>query len=425
MPSYWHRRCSWCTDGRRLDEGSSKFLGRRALSGAKGAKCQGTSVNERLVVLLRTPLTGKGPGYTCGLLARGMVCKTLAVTIVTPRARSFPVSPADVVEVLPKWTRYMPYRWVEAVGRDRLEALFLDVATKAEFRRSSAYIFPDAALETIRRLKRACIPIFREMINCHRGTAKTILDDAYKRLGEAPRHGITEQSVALEQAALESIDYIFCPNPIVEASLLENNLQPSKLLKASYGWDPARFSGSERLLDSHEGLTAVFVGNICVRKGAHLLLDYWAQSGVRGRLVMAGSMEPIIKEKCDERLGRNDVVVLDYVRNVGALYRSADVFVFPTLEEGGPQVTYEACGCGLPVITTPMGAGRIVRDNHEGFVIDPYHRDGWISALRVLAEDVNRRRIMANAALERARHFVWDKVAARRREQILDRLADR
>jgi glycosyltransferase involved in cell wall biosynthesis len=381
-------------------------------------------VNERLVVLLPIPLTGKGPSYTCGSLARGMVNKELAVTIITPRARSFPVSPADVVEILPQWTRYMPYRWVESFARHTLEPTFLALAIKPEFGMSAAYIFPDAAVETILRLKRARTTVFREMINCHRGTAKSILDDAYKRLGLAPGHGITEQSVALEQKALEAVDYIFCSNHMVEASLLENHLQSSKLLQASYGWEPARFSGSEKLLDSSAGLTAVFVGRICIRKGVHLLLDYWAQSGVKGRLLMAGAMEPIIKEKCANHLKRDDVIVLDYVVNVGALYRSADVFVFPTLEEGGPQVTYEACGCGLPVITTPMGAGRIVRDNQEGFVIDPYDRDRWISALRMLADDADRRRIMANAAFESARYFVWDRVAARRRQQILERLVD-
>lgn len=310
------------------------------------------------------------------------------------------------------------------MAEGRLETAFLAFAASPELQTSAAYIFPDAALETLLHLKRAHITVFREMINCHRGTAKAILDDAYMRLGVAPRHDITEQSVVLEQKALETVNYIFCSNHLVEASLLEHNLESAKLLEASYGWDPARFSGSDKLLDPSEGLTAVFVGKICVRKGVHLLLDYWAQSGVKGRLVMAGAMEPIVKEKCADHLSRNDVIVLDYVRNVGALYRSADVFVLPTLEEGGPQVTYEACGCGLPVITTPMGAGRIVRDNQEGFVIDPYDRESWISALRMLADDPYRRRTMANAAFERARDFVWDKVAVRRRQQILDRLVN-
>jgi glycosyltransferase involved in cell wall biosynthesis len=380
-------------------------------------------MTERIAVLLQIPLTGKGPGYTCGALAREMATEELAVTIVTPRFRVFQVSPAEVMEVLPRWTRYIPYRWLRPVIRGGLETAFLAFATDPESQIGAAYIFPDAELGTIMQLKGAGITVFREMINCPRGTAKIILDEAYRRLGLLPQHSITEESVALEQKALEAVDYIFCSNPMSEASLLENHVHANKLLKASYGWDPARFSGSEKLLSPSKGITAVFVGGICVRKGAHLLLDYWAQSGVNGRLVLAGQLEPAIKAKCATLLSRDDVIVRDYIANVGALYRSADVFAFPSLEEGGPQVTYEACGCGLPVITTPMGAGRIVRHDREGFVIDPYDRLGWISAIRKLADDVNVRRKMANAAIERARDFVWSEVAGRRRRQVLNILS--
>ncbi len=278
-------------------------------------------------------------------------------------------------------------------------------------------------MTTIKELKRADIKVFREMINCHRGSAKIILDEAYRRIGASPIHTITDASVAVEQELLEEVDYVFCPNPMVERSLVENRISKTKIISASYGWDPERFRGSSELLQPIEGITIVFAGLIGVRKGCHLLLDYWARSKVRGRLVLAGAMEATIKENCAALLARDDVVVLDYVSDVGALYRSADIFAFPSLEEGGPQVTYEACGCGLPVITTPMGAGRIVRDGEEGLVLDPYDDKGWIAAIQSMAEDHHRRRTMGFRAAERAGLFHWDTVALRRRQQMLDRLA--
>jgi glycosyltransferase involved in cell wall biosynthesis len=151
-------------------------------------------------------------------------------------------------------------------------------------------------------------------------------------------------------------------------------------------------------------------------------LDYWARSGVKGRLILAGKLEPVIKYKCAAYLNRKDVVVLDYVRDVGALYRSADIFVLPSLEEGGPMVSYEACGCGLPVVTTTMGAGAIVRHNREGLVLDPYDGDSWIAAIRGLAGNIERRRTLSIAAAERAQSYHWSAVAARRRRMILERL---
>lgn len=377
-----------------------------------------------LDILLPLPLTQRGTSYTCGMIARGMATSDFAVTIVTPRARGYTVRPANVVEVLPGWARHVPYRWVKERAVSNIERAFLTRLGNGESRGRGAYIWPDATAGFIAALKDAGIVVFREMINGHRGSSKLILDRAYRQFGLEPRHGITAESVIEEQRRLEAADYIFCPNAMVDASLRSHNLAESKFIQSSYGWDPARFLGKSRLLPPCDGLTAVFVGSVCIRKGCHLLLDYWARSKVRGRLVLAGEMDPTIREQCAPLLAREDVVVLDYVRDIGALYRSADVFVFPSLEEGGPQVTYEACGVGLPAITTPMGAGRIVRHGREGMVLDPYDREGWIGALQMMAEDHASRARMAEAARARAKLFHWDSVAERRKQQIAKRITN-
>ncbi|MEY9884256.1 glycosyltransferase family 4 protein [Bradyrhizobium sp. USDA 329] len=372
-------------------------------------------------VLMPLPLTGKGVGYTCGSLAEAMADRDFGVTIVTPRSR-WPLPLVEVIETLPAWKRYFPYGWVKSGAGRSMEAAFLSHLDRSRSRRVAAYLWPSASMELLQELRRRDIPVFREQFNCHTRTAKAILDDAYGKIGVAPMHGITDATVDRETESLEAMDYIFCPNQPVESSLLENGVSKSKCLETAYGWDPVRLSGKNRLLPSNHEFTAVFVGIIGVRKGAHLILDYWAKSGVKGRLVLAGRMEPVIKEKYSDLLARDDVTVLDYVEDVGSLYRSADIFVFPSLEEGGPQVTYEACGCGLPVITTSMGAGRIVRNECEGLVLDPYDAAGWIAAIRRLAEDTELRRRMSAAALEHAQRFTWTTVAGRRREQMIGRL---
>ena len=374
-------------------------------------------------VLLPLPLNGKGVGYTCGSLAKGMVDRDFGVTIVTPRSR-WPLPSVEVIDALPYWARYIPYRWVKTRAARTLDGAFLSWMDRFHSQKSAAYLWPDASVEILRELKRRDITIFREQYNCHTGTAKRILDRAYEVLGMTPQHGITDEKVERETAILEAIDYVFCPNAQVVSSMRENGVPAERLLETTYGWDPARFSGQHKHLPLNDGITAVFVGIICVRKGAHLILEYWARSGVKGRLVLAGKMEPAIKDKCAHLLARDDVIVLDYVEDVGALYRSADIFVFPSLEEGGPQVTYEACGCGLPVVTTEMGAGRIVRHEREGFVLDPYDAAGWITAIRALAENRELRRTMSDAASERAQQFTWAAVARSRRQQMQDCLGN-
>ncbi|HEY2708152.1 MAG TPA: glycosyltransferase family 4 protein [Caulobacteraceae bacterium] len=391
---------------------------------------QGSKVSAalKLETLIRLPITGRGPGYTCGVLAQEMSRHGLDVEIVTPRARNVSLSPARLIQALPFWARPIPYRLTPSATSfavKQTERLFVDrVLSKAASDRVAAYIFPEASIEVLERLHDKGVPIFREMINCHRGTAKRILDDAYERVGRAPAHGITAESVLIENEALELADFIFCPNSLVEDSLTEHHGDPGKIIHTSYGWDPARFAEERRRLKPADGLTVLFAGGVSIRKGAHLLLDYWARSGVVGRLVLVGKVEPTIRELCGDLLSRPDVLLLDYTRNIGDLYRSADVFAFPTLEEGGPQVTYEACGCGLPVLTSPMGAGRAVRNGVEGFVLDPYDGDAWVTALRDLAADKDKRVAMAAAAAARAKEFVWSKVAGERNRQIELRLGE-
>lgn len=379
-------------------------------------------MKTQLNVFMPLPLTERGPAYTCGMLAQGMADSTLGVTVVTPRARTISVAPASVVQVLPRWARRLPYRWVRQDNDERLNQTFLSQFDTAAPMSQAAYIWPDMSLEAIKRLKQKGVTTFREMINCHRATAKAILDEAYHRVGVPPSHGITELSAIAEQKALEAVDYIFCPNPQVEASLIANGIPSGKLIGTSYGWDPGRFPVSPNRAEPDDKVTFLFVGSLNVRKGCHLLLDYWARSKINGRLVLAGQIDDIIKERCAPLLAREDVEVLGYVPNVAALFRKADVFVFPTLEEGGPQVTYEACGCALPVITTPMGAGRIVRDGREGIIRDAYDANSWISALCMLAEDHHMRRRFSLSANQRAGMFKWNRVAQRRREHILSRL---
>ena len=77
-------------------------------------------------------------------------------------------------------------------------------------------------------------------------------------------------------------------------------------------------------------------------------------------------------------------------------------------------MTYEAAACGLPCIVSPMGAARIVRGGIEGYVIDPFDGDGWISAMKNLAANPDfRKRFGAASAAQAAEEFTWQKVGAR------------
>jgi glycosyltransferase involved in cell wall biosynthesis len=286
-----------------------------------------------------------------------------------------------------------------------------------------AYVWPGASLATYREVKRRGHPLAVERINCHTATARRILDEAYRRVGLPPGHGITDEKVRGEREELELADAVFAPSPLVKQFLLDEGVPAGKILSTSYGWSPQRLRGTTRALPPSDGITVLFVGLACIRKGAHLLLDAWARARLPGRLVIAGKIDPDIATLCADHLRRPDVVRLGHVADVGAVYRSADLFAFPSLEEGSPLVSYEAAACGLPLLVSPMGAGRFVRHGEEGFVIDPYDTEAWVAALHRLAADRDLRRAMGAAAARRAEEFTWRRVGQARADLLLERFA--
>jgi glycosyltransferase involved in cell wall biosynthesis len=278
-----------------------------------------------------------------------------------------------------------------------------------------AYIWPGASPWVYEQVKAHGRTLIMERINCHQASARRILDDAYDRLGLPAAHGITDVNTAREQYKLEMADLVFCPSPLVRKSLLEAGIPADKLLSVSYGWDPRRFSGTHRALERVDGITLVFVGLACVRKGVHLLLRAWERAKVAGRLVIVGDVAADIAGKCADQLNRSDVLHLPYHKDVAAVFRSADVFAFPTLEEGSPLVSYEAMASGLASIISPMGAGEVVRDGREGIVLDPYAEDAWVEAIQRLARDDELRENLGRRARQRAQDYTWQQVGRRRR----------
>jgi glycosyltransferase involved in cell wall biosynthesis len=347
-----------------------------------------------------------------------MLSPSFDVHIFTPVSRKKLPTGLVLTQTLPWHKRFVPYRFISESGPTSVERKLFAQLGPPTCDRGIVYLWPGASMYAVEELKRRGFSLVREMTNCHRASAKRILDEAYSRWGVSPQHGISQQSTLDEIEQLAFMDYIFCPNEMVEQSVREANGEGLKLLSTSYGWDPGRFASATATLQEMDGVTVLFVGSINVRKGVHLLLEIWKESKISGRLILAGKMDPLIAQRCSDVLNREDVVVMDYVDDIASLYRSADIFVFPTIEEGGPQVTYEAAANSLAVITTPMGKGRILEDGQNGFVRDPFDRDGWIDCLRMLANSREWRTQIGAMARKAADAFTWDKVGARRRHQL-------
>ena len=108
---------------------------------------------------------------------------------------------------------------------------------------------------------------------------------------------------------------------------------------------------------------------------------------------------------------------------LAALYRLADVFVFPSLYEGFGLPPLEAMASGTPVVTSNVSSlPEVVGD--AALMIDPYEPQAIADAIRRVLVEPELRATLRTRGLARAREFSWER-SIRRVRQIYDEvLAD-
>jgi glycosyltransferase involved in cell wall biosynthesis len=102
-------------------------------------------------------------------------------------------------------------------------------------------------------------------------------------------------------------------------------------------------------------------------------------------------------------------------QTLAALYRLANVFVFPSLYEGFGLPPLEAMASGTPVITSNVSSlPEVVGD--AAVMIDPYESEAIAGAMHRVLTDEGLRADLRRKGLARAREFSWERSIARVRE---------
>jgi glycosyltransferase involved in cell wall biosynthesis len=285
---------------------------------------------------------------------------------------------------------------------------------KTEKLSSPVYLWAGLSLDIFERFNNQGAKIIVERINCHRSTSRRIVEKAGEHFGINLAGSISDKQIEEENRKLTIADTIFCPSPTVRASMLENNVPEYKLLSTSYGWSPERFPSAGAPRPKNPRPVFLFTGTLCIRKGIPLLLEAWRKADIDGELLLCGGIDQEIHSLLAKELTGNNIRHIAYTKNIGEVYALADVFVFPSLEEGGPMVTYEAMAHGIPPIVTAMGGGAIVQDNINGIVLPDMNIDAWAEAITDLAENPKKRAILGEKAKVRSQQFTWQNVAEQR-----------
>lgn len=219
------------------------------------------------------------------------------------------------------------------------------------------HVWPDAALETIKKANSLGIPTVLERPNAHTRYAYDSVQSECKRLGIVlpPDHEYAYKLDVLqkEEAEYNLTDFLLCASEFTVKTFVDQGVPREKLLRHIYGYDEKLYHpNSTQHAKPH--LTVLFAGVAAVRKGVHFALEAWLQSPAHkaGTFMIAGEFLPEYAAKFSGMLSHPSVRILGHRNDMPELMRQSDILVLPSIEEGFGLVVVEAMGSGcVPLVS--------------------------------------------------------------------------
>jgi glycosyltransferase involved in cell wall biosynthesis len=177
------------------------------------------------------------------------------------------------------------------------------------------------------------------------------------------------------------------------------------------GIDRRFFFPREQELSRPGPLLVLYAGTFQPRKRVELIIQQAARHpDVRFRLAGRGETEPACRALA-QQLGCHNIEFVGHLSamELGDEMRKADLFLFPSILEGHPQVLGQASACGLPVVAMNLYRPDYVLNDESGFLVES---DAELAGkLELLLRDPNLRRSMSRAAALHTLQFDWDRIA--------------
>jgi starch synthase len=336
--------------------------------------------------------------------------------------RAYDGPPKDRVRCIP--SREMVRLGAKQLGLDNLlcsgERPFSVIGMYRQFDRRVArrlreitvdavYAYEGGALKTFREAKRLGIAAMYELPSGYWYWERDLLSAEAERNPEFaalhPKLADSAGHMQWKDEELRLADTVFVASQHVRRTLA-GVVADEKIRVVNYGAPPVR-PAKEISRDKNTPLKVLFVGALIQRKGVGYLLDAVEKLGRKVELTLIGTrFAPNARVDAACRRWRW-FETIPYEQVLEAMTRS-DVLVLPSLSEAFGLVVTEALSCGLPVIITPnVGAGDLISDGREGFVVPICSSEAIAERLNQMDVDRDLLTAMSRNARKTAAEKSW------------------
>jgi glycosyltransferase involved in cell wall biosynthesis len=315
----------------------------------------------------------------------------------------------------------LPYRLIgnERAFRFHDEKVARDVTRHARWLETHydvVHCWPLGSIATLRAAKSAGTATVLERPNAHTAFAYEVVSREHEKLGvpvtAGHSHTPNPERLRIEETEYQSADLLACPSDFVAGTFLARGVDPAKIGRHQYGYDPAKFSPGPVARAEDHRFTMVFVGRCEPRKGLHYALEAWHRAGApaHGRFIICGTYVPGYRKVLSRWLDGASVEERGHLADVSGEMRNADVLVLPSIEEGSALVTYEARASGC-VLLVSEAAGAKLQDGRHGFVHRVGDVDQLASQLHTLVSDRALLRRMRSDSIADTAGLTWSAAA--------------
>jgi glycosyltransferase involved in cell wall biosynthesis len=304
-----------------------------------------------------------------------------------------------------------------------LSKLWIDCLSEAPARQSDVFLFYNGAgLRTATRLRGRGVVRVVEVVNSHVLAQERIMREEHECL-KLPFIPFHRREVARRLEEYREAEAVLCPSRFVKRSFISEGVPEEKLAIVHYGLEP---QGSKDEPERKGDIFRVlYVGQISVRKGVRYLIQAFAGLKRANKELLVVGPRSLVTGIDDLQLAPN-VELTGALKGdaLAAVYRSASVFVLPSIEDGMGLVIGEALSFGLPVVATVnTGAADLFTDGVEGWQV-PIRDPGAIrEKLQMLADGPDLLKTMSAAAEARSRSLGGWEVAGKALVSTLRSLA--
>ena len=178
--------------------------------------------------------------------------------------------------------------------------------------------------------------------------------------------------------------------------------------------EPTRQDVRERLGISEERIVLMSVGELTKRKNHMVVIEAIAQLKTYDIVYIIcgdGSMRTRLRKRAAELGIRDRLKLAGFRKDIAELHKAADIFVFPSLQEGLPVALMEAMASGLPIVASRIrGNEDLIQNNLGGYLVSARDPEQYAHVIEKAIRNSEKREQMKKRNLEIIENYEQEKV---------------